>query len=677
MGKPHIEKETSRSGILPATRIGASGLCAAVLTAALMTLCGARVAYAGEWVQVSCVNPNQTAAGSAGWSSFSSAGGFGSDTSTACGPGGSAFALLSSDVAVPVGSAETLQYTPPAGSTLNGGEIDLGMDADGLGYNASGTAVAYTPEYAYNGSNVFFQCAAGLTPCADGSNDFTGLLSIPPGRGGNLYLSAGCGGDAGESCDEGGSAGAWSLVDLWWANLRLANSATPAASGVSGTLLDAEGRGTEELTLTATDYSGPGVYSVTIQADGQTLYSGVPETNGGQCVAVGVSASALMFDSSQPCRQSESVDVAVNTAGVRDGQHTLVVTVTDAALNSSVVYDGAITTHNAPAEVSAPSISASGQLLPASTLSAEPGEWSAPAGAGSVTYGYQWQDCDAEGGDCQAIPGAEGSSYTVTSSDVGDTLRALVTASDSDGSPSLASAASTVVASPAAGALSATDAFSVSALAGVPNGTGASEAARFHLAGRASIYRSFAHRAFTISGQLLGGSGAPIGDAVLDLREQLQGSSGAQTIGHATTSSNGSFSVHVPAGVSRLIVLAYRAHSADPAYTAQAAVSETVAAGVQMHITPRRTNPAGRITLVGRVAGPIPRRGVVVELLVRYRGAWEPLRTPRSASNGRFSVPYQFQGAVGRFPFRAEVFGGQAGFPYASGESSPVDVTTD
>jgi hypothetical protein len=110
-------------------------------------------------------------------------------------------ALLSTDAAVAVGSTENLHYVPPAGSTLAGGQLDVGMYADGYGQDASGTAVAYTPEYAYDGSNVFFQCAAGLTPCAPGSNDFTGQLEVPAGRGGNLYLSAGCGGTPGQSCD--------------------------------------------------------------------------------------------------------------------------------------------------------------------------------------------------------------------------------------------------------------------------------------------------------------------------------------------------------------------------------------------------------------------------------------------------------------------------------------------
>jgi hypothetical protein len=655
-----------------------TGLSAALLSTAMLVLSGAGTAFAGEWVQASCINPNQTAAGSAGWSSFASGGGSGSKNSTSCGPGSSAFAILSTDAGVPVGSDETLQYTPPAGSTLNGGVLDLGAYADGKGTEASGTAVAETPEDANSASNAFFACASGLTPCANASNDFTGELEIPSGRGGELYLSAACDGTAGQSCDEGGSEGGWSVIRLWWANLRLSNSSTPAASGVSGTLLSPGARGTQELTFTATDPAGPGVYNVTVQADGQTLYSATPNSNGGACVPVGSSGASLMFDASQPCRQSESVDLPIETTTVRDGEHTLKVTLSDAAQNASVVYDAPITTHNAPINTAPPSIGSTGQLRAGSTVSAQHGEWSSPSGTGTIAYGYQWQDCESQGNSCEAIPGAEGSSYSAATSDVGHTLRALISAADSDGSASAASAASAVVASSpaAAPASNAIDAFTASAPAGVPNGTGASEGGQLRLVGHAAISRSFAHRALTITGQLLGAGGTPIGGARLDVGEQMQGSSSPQVIGHGSTAANGTFSVHVPPGASRLILIDYRAFSTDAAYTAEAGVKETVTAGVLLQINHRRTTPRGQIVLSGKVQGPIPAQGVVVEMLVHYRGHWEPFRDPRTSRSGRFRMTYEFEGAVGRFPFRAEVLGGQAGFPYASGDSAPVSVAT-
>jgi hypothetical protein len=98
---------------------------------------------------------------------------------------------------------------------------------------------------------------------------------------------------------------------------------------------------------------------------------------------------------------------------------------------------------------------------------------------------------------------------------------------------------------------------------------------------------------------------------------------------------------------------------------------------VQLEIAPRETASTGTIVLSGRVLGPIPSQGVVVELLVHYRGHWEPFRDPRTESSGHFQVVYQFQGGVGRFPFRAEVFGGQAAFPFTHGDSGAVDVATN
>ena len=73
-------------------------------------------------------------------------------------------------------------------------------------------------------------------------------------------------------------------------------------------------------------------------------------------------------------------------------------------------------------------------------------------------------------------------------------------------------------------------------------------------------------------------------------------------------------------------------------------------AGIQLDISPRRTSSEGAITLTGRVLGPVPPQGVSVDLLVHYRGHWEPFRTPRTDAAGRFTVVYQFEGARGRFP---------------------------
>jgi hypothetical protein len=659
-------------------------LALALLVGALGCWAGAvSPAYAGNWMEVSCENPNLSAAPSEGWSSFAAGGGYGSNNSTSCGPGSPMFAILSTDAAVGVGSAETLQYTPPGGSTLVGGQVDVALYADGGGYNASGTAVAYTPNYAYDGSDVFFQCASGLPPCANGTYDFAGVLGIPAGRGGNLYLSAGCGGHEGYACNSGGSEGAWSLVRLWWANFLLSSSASPSASGVSGTLLSPGARGVQELAFTATDAGGPGVYSVTAQVDGKALYSGTPDNNGGKCIPVGNSGGALMFDYSQPCRPNEAVDLTINTALVADGQHTLKVTVEDAAQNSSVVYDSAITTKNAPAASSPPTILAPSQVFVGAALSTHPGAWTAPAGAGTIAYGYQWESCDAQGNNCQTIAGAQNATYTPTPADIGHTLRLTVNASDNDGLTPTTSAPTSVVLS-AQGTLGAPNGpgtrpggAGVVVGEGTANGKSASETATIRLGVRHTITRAFSRRAFKLTGRLLDNHGHPIGSATLDIMQQVVGGGAARMIAHAKTRADGSFAGRLPAAPSRLIEVAYRAFSADTNYTAQAKVTELVRAGVHLEIAPRQASANGTIVLTGRVLGPVPTQGVVVELLVHYRGRWEPFRDPRTDSSGHFRVVYQFEGGTGRFPFRAEVLGGQASFPFVHGESGAVNVTTN
>jgi hypothetical protein len=75
---------------------------------------------------------------------------------------------------------------------------------------------------------------------------------------------------------------------------------------------------------------------------------------------------------------------------------------------------------------SEPSISGNGQA--GDTLTASPGSWS-----GSPTFTYQWQRCATQGSNCTNISGATGSSYTLTSSDIGQFLRLEITATNVGG----------------------------------------------------------------------------------------------------------------------------------------------------------------------------------------------------------------------------------------------------
>ncbi|MCU0312873.1 MAG: hypothetical protein MUC84_02275 [Solirubrobacteraceae bacterium] len=83
----------------------------------------------------------------------------------------------------------------------------------------------------------------------------------------------------------------------------------------------------------------------------------------------------------------------------------------------------------APANTLVPQVS--GSPLEGGVLSATPGTWT---GTPAIAYAHQWQACDAGGAACADVPGATASTYTVGASDVGGTLRVVVTASNAGGS---------------------------------------------------------------------------------------------------------------------------------------------------------------------------------------------------------------------------------------------------
>ena len=383
-----------------------------------------------------------------------------------------------------------------------------------------------------------------------------------------------------------------------------------------------------------------------------------------------------MFSASQPCRQSETIDLPIDTTSVADGQHTLKVTVTDAAKNSSTVYDQTISTDNAPAALTPPAITGAAQV--GSTLGASAGEWSAPPGAGAVSHSYQWEACEAEGTRCEAIPGATAMSYTPEASSAGESVRVGVTATDNDGQTTGTSTATAAIApaSPLSG-LPGPGAASPVLGAGQPiaNGRNASSRAQLTLATPVRLTRPYARSAVTITGRLTSGQGEPIGEANLDVVEQVT-TGEPERVTPVLTSADGAFTVRLSRGASRTLTIGYRAFSTEAGESSEAKVSETVSAGVQLHVSPQRTNPGGTITISGAVSGPVPHGGVLVVLLVHYRGAWVAIRTPRTERNGHFAVRYRFQGAVGRFPFRAQAPGGQTGFPYESGSSAAIAVRT-
>jgi hypothetical protein len=106
----------------------------------------------------------------------------------------------------------------------------------------------------------------------------------------------------------------------------------------------------------------------------------------------------------------------------------LLVIVGAAAAALIVTAGGSAAVTAAPQNTSLPSVS--GAARDGSTLDASKGGWS----NSPTSYAYQWQRCDTSGGSCKPIASATGTRYTVTSADVGQTLKIGVTATNASGS---------------------------------------------------------------------------------------------------------------------------------------------------------------------------------------------------------------------------------------------------
>jgi Protein of unknown function (DUF4038)/Putative collagen-binding domain of a collagenase len=94
-----------------------------------------------------------------------------------------------------------------------------------------------------------------------------------------------------------------------------------------------------------------------------------------------------------------------------------------------------------PPVVGSPGPSISGTAQEGDKLTANHGTWS----NSPTSYGYQWQDCSSS---CSDISGATGSTYVLGSSDVGDTIDVVVTATNAAGSGTATSAKTATVTAP-------------------------------------------------------------------------------------------------------------------------------------------------------------------------------------------------------------------------------------
>lgn len=634
-------------------------------------------------------------------------------TAASTGPGGRAFdncvgpTTYALTAAVDGPSARTGGASSAAWSFATGPDLTLAGGTifrhEGLaGGGGSYATVLASVDLGDNSIRAIDSCQGDLGCSGRGTNnggfDPSNRVTVPAGGSGGtlLLLEAFCPAAGAGSCAT--SAGGYAAeADLYAADLVLDDAAGPAVDNLGGTLV---GGGTltgpADIRLGATD-GGSGVYSAQVRVDGKAVVSQVLDTNAGRCVPAGLTGDGTRdFLYQQPCVRGTHADVSFDTGTIKDGSHTLAVSVDDAAGNASAVFTGQVTTRNAP-QGGVPQIT--GVLQHGQRLTANPGSWS-PTPA---SFNYQWLRCSSGQSSCQPIPGAVGQVYVPATADDYQSLALDLTATDAAGSTT----ARTALVGPVADLAGATSA-GVQALSGgltgahakgspsttavggpgaggaahTPNGSGACAAA--HLVagfGTSAVVRLGLGGRSTLRGKLDCG-GHPIGGAAIGVSIVRGEGRGATTSGPARTAADGTFAVPIGAGPSRRVTLTYRAFADDAAPSATAVARVEVKPTIALAISPTHVRNGQSITYRGQVfGGYIPAAGLPLDVEYRDGRRWRIFDTTRArAKDGRFSYRYTFRRTTVPivYVFRVVIpASGASGYPYTPNASRARSVRVD
>jgi hypothetical protein len=148
---------------------------------------------------------------------------------------------------------------------------------------------------------------------------------------------------------------------------------------------------------------------------------------------------------SPPCEALGAATTAPATYTVTESDAgrslSVVLTVSDGVAAPASAPSNGVSVLQAPSSTSLPTVEGTardGLLLHAST-----GGW---LGSSPLVFAYQWQRCSPSGASCIPLPGATATSYLLSGTDVGLTVRVQVTASNAAGMTAVSSAPTGVVA---------------------------------------------------------------------------------------------------------------------------------------------------------------------------------------------------------------------------------------
>jgi len=333
-----------------------TALVALILTlAALVSLSFALAAsaVAGDYHVYACRTPAGEPAPADGWSG-SGAGAYDNYEKDTCATGGALTAALGDLTTHEADVDQTIwAFSVPADETIVGATLWRAGDTDGgEGSDATYEFLLAGPEE----NKIFSYCVFqfGCTAVGDFGDPLSeaNRVAVPSANlGAHLYVSASCEGAEKVECPVGhGDANGYAaVVDVYAADVTLEQSGGPSAAEVRGPLAtETPVGGLSDVLFNASD-PGAGIWEVTFNVDGEVVQSVVPNENGGRCRDVGQTADgSAAFLYLQPCPQTESMGVGLDTTLISNGEHHVVVSVVDPAGNSAIVLDREIDVENGP-----------------------------------------------------------------------------------------------------------------------------------------------------------------------------------------------------------------------------------------------------------------------------------------------------------------------------------------
>jgi hypothetical protein len=589
--------------------------------ALLVALCAAMicpaVSSAGEYHVYSCRMPNGEPAPTDGWSG--SATGVSVHAEDTCAKGGALVAGLGEGVSHVVGTDDaTWTFSSPVNETTKKAILWRAGDAEG------GSAANATYQFWISGPTepeAFDECiyAVGCSKLRGEPKEplsLSNILAVPAkNTGEHLYVNTSCGGLQTYKCPsgKGDPNGYAAVVYLYAADLVLAQASQPTVSNVEGELASASTlTGTADLAFQASD-SGSGVYQAVFSVDGAEVGRTVLDSSS-HCHNVGQTTDGLpAFLYLQPCASSLNADVPFDTTGLSDGSHHLVVSVTNAAGNSTVALDRKVTVANHPASKE-PSPEAPATKEPTTKEPAPETPATQPQPPGQGLGG-------AETHEQQSPPPPASQAQALVVNETPPTLMV-------------------------------------------------------HWAATARLARVSAYgRAQMVDGRLTQASGSPIAGATIQVLS-TPAFQGAHTValGSVRTKPDGTFKVRLPASLpSTRLTFVYAPSQGQVAPTVTAQLTLAVPARVSLEVTPRVSHVGGTIVFEGTLSGgPLPPGGKQVILEARtLHGPWRQFHVLSTVAHGRFRASYRFRlaGPID-YQFRAVCLH-EADFPYAAG-SSPL-----